>query len=104
MDGLMRKLDWTEPLQEDVDAYSFRIANRTGSWCCSGHHLLMLAVCLVSDEIDADIIWRGVRTCTSLRWADMDVGQWLRDQAAEPCELRHSSELFAEILKKGLDF
>jgi hypothetical protein len=99
-------LPFVEPTQADVDVYTFRIERRTGSVCCQQHHLVMTTLCLVDDALDAEALWRSVRTCESLRWADIDIGEHLREHAIREskCDPRHRAELFANFLKKELDF
>lgn len=99
-------IPFVHPTQEDIDAVAFRIERRTGSVCCDTHHLVMTMFALTDDTLDAEALWRAVRTCESLRWVDMDIGAHLRERALEQakCDPRHRRELFRELLKKELDF
>lgn len=103
---MRENLKFVDPCPEDVAAYSFRIERRTGSVCCQPHHLAMTMFCLADDVLDAEAFWRAVRTCESLRWAEIDVGEHLRDAALRDaeCDPRHRAETFANFLKKELDF
>lgn len=105
-DIMRQGIPFVEPTQADIDALSFRIERRTGSACCQPHHLAMTVFCLADDTLDAETFWRAVRTCESLRWVDMDIGEHLRESVLREskCDPRHRAELFANFLKKELDF
>lgn len=99
-------LKFLPPTVEDVDVMAFRVERRTGSVCCQPHHLAITMFCLADDTLDAEAFWRAVRTCESLRWAEIDVGAHLRETALREskCDPRHRAEIFANLLKKELDF
>lgn len=93
-----------DPTIEDVDAFTFRILRQTGSVCCDAHRAIMIAMILYGDENDAETFYAGVRSCTSMRWADLPVGDWLRERATAMMEREVSVDLFFDDLKKRLDF
>lgn len=99
----MRKgLPWVAGTDEDVACYNFRIERRAGSVCCSGHHAVMITLCLAQDEVDAEIMWQGVRSCESMRWADLRPAEWLCDVYGREPDLEASRKRFALVLLDGL--
>jgi hypothetical protein len=87
---------------EDVEAYSFRVRRRTGSVCCESHHLALITICLAHDEVDAEIMWQGVRSCESMRWADLRASEWLCDVYGREQDLDFSRKRFAMVLLDGI--
>ena len=87
---------------EDIEAYSFRIRRRTGSVCCEAHHVTMITLCLAHDEVDADVMWAGVRSCESMRWAGLPLSEWLCDVYSREVDVTASKKRFALILLEGL--
>jgi alkylhydroperoxidase family enzyme len=99
----MRKglLDIPETI-EDREAMAFRIRKNLGSVCCQSHHLAMITLCLASDVIDAEIMWQGVRSCTSMRWADLAASEWLLDVYGREPDVAASRRRFALFLLDDL--
>lgn len=92
----MRKgLKFVSDTNEDVEATAFRVKRRTGSVCCESHHLALVTLCYAHDSIDAEVMWQGVRSCTSMRWAGLPISDWLLDVYGREPDLEFSRKRFA---------
>lgn len=62
----------------------------------------MITLCLAHDEVDAEVMWAGVRSCESMRWADLPLTEWLLDVYGREPDLDASKKRFAAVLLDGL--
>ena len=86
---------------EDVECYTFRVSRKMGSVCCKPHHVTLITLCLAHDHIDSEIMWAGVRSCTSMRWANLPISEWLdahRENDIAASRKRFALHILDEIL------